>query len=215
MIALGKYKTIIIVCLVVIFVSFYTIIGPWNSIPTFESNCEWLRPKNVTTRHPEWENYLVANSPKLVVYIRCAPNDFEDRRMLRELWIAEIRELGGHVLFLVGLTNDANVNEKLRKEQNRFNDVLIFNFTDAYQMLSVKMFYSLHWHIENFQNADEAIVIWTNIDGYLNVTNLMDYIQVNNIFADNGVIHGGCTCTGICPGFGGQPVVRDKKYANT
>jgi hypothetical protein len=143
---------------------------------------------------------------KLMIYIRTAPNDVVDRSKLRQLWIADARQLGAHVMFLVGLSNKENANEQIIEEQRVNNDLLLFNFTDAYDMLSVKTFYNFRWHLENVENADNIIVVSTDMDGYLNVNNLLEYIKTNSIAKQDGYIHGDCQCTGICPGLGPQLV---------
>jgi hypothetical protein len=193
--------TFVLVCIFIDNVTLQTM------TPLFEWNYAQLTRNDTQTVLEEIQEI---QEPTLLVYIRTAPDEFVDRRKLRKLWIADIQKLVvARILFLVGLSTNETINEELIKERNTEHDLLVFNFTDAYRMLSLKMFYSLHWHMENVVNPDNMTVIWTNIDGYLNATNLMEYIRINNIAQQHGAIHGGCTCTGICTGLGGQPVQRD------
>lgn len=149
----------------------------------------------------------------LVIYIRSSPTEFDVRHKLRKLWIADIRERDNAiVVFVVGLSRYKYINLRVIEEQKRENDVVIFNFIDSYYMLSVKMFDTIRWHIENVPNADRTSVIWTNIDGYINASNLIDYMRTNNITQQSGVIHGECTCHGACRGIGTNEVHRNKRY---
>jgi hypothetical protein len=161
--------------------------------------------------------YHVSNSPTLMIYIKSKPNDFVDRYKLRKLWIADAREHGAHVLFAIGLANDTNINLKVIREQTRNNDLIVFNFIDDYRFLTVKMFNILHWHVENVANADNAIIVTTDMDSYMNASNLIEYIRTNEIAKQNQTIHGSCTCTGVCrriSSHSGQPVDRDKTFVN-
>jgi hypothetical protein len=151
-------------------------------------------------------NTSTTSQPQIRIYIHTASHEINDRNRLRQSWMTDARQRGVSVYFIAGLSHNNTINEHVINEQSSTSDLLVFNFIQSHRMSSVSVFYNLRWHVEH---ADEAIVVLTDMNNYLNVTNLLEYIDVNSIAKQNGVIHGCCTCTGACRGLGVQSVDRD------
>jgi hypothetical protein len=100
--------------------------------------------------------------------------------------------------------------------------------TDAYHMLSVKMWMVSEYHMRRFgafssRGTNEpyipctenmaSIVVWTNMDGFIYPRHLLGYIHRQHLATQRGQIHGHCLCTGKCAGLYGPPPYRDPECA--
>jgi beta-1,3-galactosyltransferase 1 len=61
------------------------------------------------------------------------------------------------IAFLVGKTDDEGVNKKIKSEFNLYGDVLLANFQDSYQNLTLKTMAMLEWTRYYCSKADYVL----------------------------------------------------------
>jgi hypothetical protein len=118
------------------------------------------------------------NQRTLFVAVISAPNNFEKRATIRSTWPSHLKnqsninrqlDLVGFG-FIVGLTNNKTVQQKLTEESAKHNDILQVNVYDKYRNLSVKAAGLLNWLNSRCSQVD--FVLKVDDDVYVNVHNL-------------------------------------------
>ncbi|XP_046640892.1 beta-1,3-galactosyltransferase 5-like [Daphnia pulicaria] len=119
-----------------------------------------------------------ANSRSLLISIISAPDNFEKRQTIRRTWsnhltnqtnIHRLLEIVGFG-FVIGLTNNSLVQQKIEEESERYGDILKINVIDKYVKLSVKVAGLINWVSAYCQRVD--FVLKVDDDVYVNVHNL-------------------------------------------
>ncbi len=84
-----------------------------------------------------------------------SPDHFSHRRSLRETFCSpcsggeEFREiLSCECVFVLGLSNDEEVRPKVEEEAEEFGDVLVEDFLDSYNNLTLKSLFMLKHFLE-------------------------------------------------------------------
>jgi hypothetical protein len=114
----------------------------------------------------------------LFVSVISGPNNFERRATIRRTWPAHLRNQSNsnHPLdlvgfgFVIGLTNDSVVQQKVKEESETFGDILQVNMIDRYVDLSVKVASLFNWVDTYCPRVD--YVLKADDDVYVNVHNL-------------------------------------------
>jgi hypothetical protein len=118
------------------------------------------------------------NQRTLFVAVISAPNNFEKRATIRSTWPSHLKnqsninrplDLVGFG-FIVGLTNNKTVQQKLTEESAKHNDILQVNVYDKYRNLSLKATGLLNWLNSRCSQVD--FVLKVDDDVYVNVHNL-------------------------------------------
>ncbi|XP_046460823.1 lactosylceramide 1,3-N-acetyl-beta-D-glucosaminyltransferase A-like [Daphnia pulex] len=118
------------------------------------------------------------NQRTLFVAVISAPNNFEKRATIRSTWPSHLKNQSNinrqlDVVgfgFIVGLTNNKTVQQKLTEESAKHNDILQVNVHDKYRNLSVKAAGLLNWLNSRCSPVD--FVLKVDDDVYVNVHNL-------------------------------------------
>lgn len=119
-----------------------------------------------------------AKSRSLFISVISAPDNFEKRQTIRRTWsnhltnqtnIHRILEMVGFG-FVIGLTNNSLVQQKIKEESERYGDILQINVIDKYVKLSVKVAGLINWVSAYCQRVD--FVLKVDDDVYVNVHNL-------------------------------------------
>lgn len=81
---------------------------------------------------------LVCNNtePLLLILIHSAPKNFARRNVIRETWGKSEEDI--KILFLMGIPDDPDIEDQVRKENFLHNDLLQGNFLDSYRNLTYK-----------------------------------------------------------------------------
>ena len=112
---------------------------------------------------------------KVVIIVISRVNGFERRQTLRKSWAKRIPESKTVKLyFAIGLSKESETQKRLLEENNKFNDLLQWNFIDNYYNLTIKSlailrWFSIHCHKSNFlyKIDDDCIV---NLDNLVKFT---------------------------------------------
>jgi hypothetical protein len=104
---------------------------------------------------------------KILIYVHSSPKNFKNRQFVREAWSNRVLFPNIRTVFMMGSTNDSNINKLLKYEYGEYSDIVQENFLDTYRNLSLKAIMALKWVKDFCQNAkyivklDEDILINT------------------------------------------------------
>jgi hypothetical protein len=138
----------------------------------------------------------------LFISVISGPNNFDRRAAIRRTWPIHIRNQTNldHPLdvvgfgFLVGLTNDSVVQQKVKEESEQFGDILQVNMIDRYVDLSVKLASLFNWVDTYCPRVD--FVLKVDDDVYVNVHNLATVLHSLTV-TDQSIY--GRQCGGMTP----------------
>ncbi|KAK3509583.1 hypothetical protein QTP70_006453 [Hemibagrus guttatus] len=141
--------------------------------------------------------------PFLVLMVPVAPQQLEARNAIRRTWGNESVVQGKNitVLFVLGLrgdTQEANQQEQLSLEGQKYHDLIQSDFVDTYKNLTTKTMVLLHWLATRCPQASYAMKI--DSDMFLNLENLMSLLLAPDTPKENYI-------TGMV--MWNRPVVRD------
>lgn len=80
-----------------------------------------------------------------VAFIAITPHQFQQRLTVRSTWANKILFPKMRVFFALGLSKDQNINEMIKKEAQRFNDIVQEDFIDSYHNLTNKIMMGFKW----------------------------------------------------------------------
>lgn len=113
----------------------------------------------------------------LFVAVISAPDHFEKRNLIRQTWPkhlknqsnAKILDVAGFA-FVIGLTNDTDIHQKIAEESETYGDILQISVQDNYRNLSMKVGGLLNW--VNTYCSQVDFMLKVDDDVYVNVHNL-------------------------------------------
>ncbi len=114
------------------------------------------------------------NSTIIFAYVMINVNNLKKRESIRRTWANSSLFSNLKVAFVIGLSNDLNLNEKLIKEHKQFDDLIQGNFLDTYRNLTYKSLIAWKWITNYCTNAKYIIKI--DDDLALNSKNLINYL---------------------------------------
>jgi hypothetical protein len=123
-------------------------------------------------------NSSSSRSISLFISVISGPNNFDRRAAIRRTWPVHLKNQTNlnHPLdvvgfgFVIGLTNDSVVQQKVKEESKQFGDILQVNMIDRYVDLSVKVASLFNWVDTYCPRVD--FVLKADDDVYVNVHNL-------------------------------------------
>lgn len=104
-------------------------------------------------------------------------------------------------VFLLGRSNNAAIESEIRREALLHNDILVFNSTDNYQNLIIKVFSGFRWA---FMRAKPRFILKADDDVYIRVPLLVSWLNESG----SDMFYGGYAYGG------GAPVRRNNGLAN-
>ena len=100
---------------------------------------------------------------------------FERRQAVRNTWVSQMKELGISAYFAIALNPKQTVNEELKKESDRYQDIIQFQFIDAYYNLTLKAISILRWIDRKCQNSTH--ILKTDDDVIVNIPYILDKLS--------------------------------------
>lgn len=139
------------------------------------------RSESVTANPFPMETKLILSNPRLcrdspdlkwIVYVHTSCKNIERRDLLRQTWANTnlFRKHSFKVIFLMGTTNH-DVQQDVRKEFERFGDIVQGDFIDTYKNLTLKGVMGLRWITENCPHVPYAVK--TDDDSFVNIFQLI------------------------------------------
>jgi len=134
------------------------------------------------------------------IFVSSAPGHFERRRVIRETWgktnsngDAEFREIAlgkkktmkaptdlrtmVRISFVVGRSEDGNLQHLLEEESVIYGDILQEDFEDTYNMLVIKTLYILKWAYRNECVRSYKFIVKCDDDVFVNLPNLIQFLR--------------------------------------
>lgn len=107
----------------------------------------------------------------LIVMVFNRVNAFDRRQTIRETWGQTFRYYNKtRIYFTVGLSVDSSVQQRLEKENNKFGDILQFNYYESYYNCTIKAIGLLRWTALNCPKVkfmlkvdDDSLVLANNL----------------------------------------------------
>jgi hypothetical protein len=112
------------------------------------------------------------------VYTYVRVDGFEIRKMIRKTWANRTVFKTVDVAFILGQSQDPKVNSMVAEENDKYGDLLVGDFVDAYTNITFKSMMSLRWATYNCQNA--RYIIKNNDDGFINTRYLLEFLKTYN-----------------------------------
>lgn len=132
---------------------------------TFAQCFTILDLKNVKTK---MEPKKCSNETKIVAIIHSAPDNFQLREAIRKSWGVNIK-----TIFVLGKNSD--LKKKLKKEHEKYKDILQFSFKDSYKNLTYKHLSGYKWISKNCQKTE--FVLKTDDDQAVDIHHLKSYLS--------------------------------------
>ncbi len=121
------------------------------------------------------------NASGLFVAVISAPDHFDKRNLIRRTWLRQLQKpsknrsviLTGHG-FILGLTKDFKIQERIQAESDKFRDILQIDMMDNYFNLTLKDVGLLNW-LKDHCRVD--FVLKVDDDIFVNVRNLISSMK--------------------------------------
>ncbi|XP_046909443.2 beta-1,3-galactosyltransferase 5 isoform X2 [Dermatophagoides farinae] len=112
-----------------------------------------------------------------LIVILSSVGNFDRRQTIRETWALDLlQQLGNYrVIFMVGLTNSNEIQERLRFESLIHEDIVQINIQDNFYNLTHKSIHMLFWYINYCSNAQ--FLFKTDDDIYLHIPNIIKWLK--------------------------------------
>ena len=119
------------------------------------------------------------SSLDLLILISSAVEYSSKRQSLRNSWLKAANDnTNVRYVFVVGETDDYILQQKLTKEANEFNDIVIVNFQDTYRNLTLKTIAGFHF--ANNHCAHARFIMKTDDDVYNNIPSLLELLTLED-----------------------------------
>ncbi|ODN06437.1 Beta-1,3-galactosyltransferase 1 [Orchesella cincta] len=112
---------------------------------------------------------------RLTILITSAPGHFSARDAIRLTWGHYAQRLDVSMAFIIGKTENETILDGIETEKRLYDDLIVANFVDSYDNLTLKTMSSLEW-IDTYCNQSE-FVLKTDDDMFINVPNLLKFID--------------------------------------
>lgn len=161
-----------------------------SSVSHDDNDIDWLRNSNnlsLFVRHddyrtaiilPRFNDTMVEQSRRreIACFVISSPNNRLERSVIRRTWGKLIKPL-----FLLGLPSHFNDDDMIyiRNEAHTFNDMIVEDFIDSYQNLTIKTAFALKNFVTHFRNSTFFFKI--DDDVAVNVDNLYAYLNSDEV----------------------------------
>lgn len=81
----------------------------------------------------------------MVIAIKSAPDHFELRDALRQLWLRDARRLDIQHFFMLGDPRNETTMSLMIEESDKYHDLVVGKFVDHYYNLTIKTLFTLNW----------------------------------------------------------------------
>ncbi len=116
----------------------------------------------------------------LVGLVMLAPHYFEKRETIRQTWAnrAFYKSEDMRVLFVMGQSDDAEINSRLRNESQTHGDIIQEDYLDSYFNITIKVMGAYKWVAEYCPNVE--FVLRINDHVIVNRVNLIRFLKETN-----------------------------------
>ena len=121
----------------------------------------------------------------LLMIVKSAVQNFEQRRMIRRTWgneISNFKHFQTKTMFIVGSSIESKIQNEISKENDRYNDLIQVNVIENYNNITIKTLMSLRWAYENCYNA--KYFLFVDDDYYVSFKNLLLFLRNPSIYEE-------------------------------
>lgn len=161
--------------------SYFSNDGTVITVPGWELNksrnvSDYIFPDDITTIITSRSICSSKYPPRILLIICSGTENFLSRSAIRKTWAQSAYEkFNISVVFLMGVSLDEEINERIKHESEVHNDVIVEDFIDTYNNLTVKTLMLLKWVKNNCNNT--SYIMKTDDDVYINMNNLIQLID--------------------------------------
>ncbi|XP_075680500.1 lactosylceramide 1,3-N-acetyl-beta-D-glucosaminyltransferase-like [Dermatophagoides pteronyssinus] len=133
---------------------------------------------------------LQNNTINFLIIILSSVKNFDQRQTIRETWALDLlQQLGNYrVMFMVGLTESNETQERLKFESLIHEDIVQINIVDSFYNLTYKSIHMLYWHQNYCPNAQ--YLIKTDDDIYFHIPNVIKWLKtIGNVSGNHSSNH--------------------------
>ena len=99
------------------------------------------------------------------------------RNSLRQTWLTYSKKNTANVryIFILGETEDKDLTDSIKEENEQNNDIIVVNFKDSYRNLTLKTLAGFHWAVKYCTSV--RFVMKTDDDVYVNIPGLVSKLK--------------------------------------
>jgi len=177
-----KYSILIILCIVSFIITNYLI----ELRLDFKFSNYLSQLNNYRNLNEENSNFFDLNptdrlcsnqNVTLLIMVAISIDKFSNRALLRATWYNKYLVSGLRVIFLVGMSSNSTLNEKIKEEFHMYHDIVRENFIDSYRNLTIKTIMGIKWASIYCSNAKFYMKSDDNI--LLNTYRLVKFLENN------------------------------------
>ena len=139
---------------------------------------------------PSW-TYRKRKSTKLLALVMSAMSNFRKRQKIRDTWAHEgsFKDSELKTVFVLGRQKHSpSIEKRLTGEAMSYDDLLIVDFVESYDNLTLKVLAGLHWTIKF--NLDVKFVLKTDDDVLINTPSLLERLSAMKTNQSSGFLAG-------------------------
>ena len=129
--------------------------------------------------------YEVNNNLFLLMVVKSAVVNFKNREFVRKSW-GQLKEVMPgernaaqvRTVFLLGMTNDEEVKQKVLQESHDHQDIVLYDFVDQYWNNTFKAIMGLRWTAQHCSNA--RFILFVDDDYFINPFAIVEHLHVYN-----------------------------------
>lgn len=113
---------------------------------------------------------------RIVITVKSSADHFEHREAIRESWASKDSDLDNlQVVFLVGKGSTEEVDEQIGEEYLQHKDLLIGNYIDSYQNLTIKAMTGVAWRKKNCPKSEFVLAV--DDDTFVDLDQMKHHLQ--------------------------------------
>ncbi|XP_069127703.1 lactosylceramide 1,3-N-acetyl-beta-D-glucosaminyltransferase B-like [Argopecten irradians] len=120
-------------------------INPWKYSPVINPTQKCKRYKG--------------GSVFLLFVVKTRPDNFMKRKTIRETWADEKRFPNMRTVFSIGISQDSKTMRKIKQESLKYKDVLLMDYMDSYNNLTLKTTSGINWAVAHCNEADFMVSV--------------------------------------------------------
>ncbi|TRY77994.1 hypothetical protein TCAL_11892, partial [Tigriopus californicus] len=175
----NRYYFFSVICAIVLSLPFLFVIenASWTRKNSRDMRV-YVKPEEITTiAHPS-TLHSYSHMLEVVIAIHSHPNNFDERDAIRHMWMHHAIATGKiAVIFCIGKSPErhGSINTRVLKESDEFGDILLEDFIDTYDNLTIKSTLMLKY----FHNNDigTKVIFKADDDVFVNPTELLRQVR--------------------------------------
>jgi hypothetical protein len=201
MIKRKKKKIILIIILILILLIYICLSDFYNSNNLFNGiiiNNETINPHNYIYIINPKESICKNKNLTLLTFVLTRRDNFIQRETIRTTWANKTLFSQMRVIFLIGSSNDTQLDKKIENESKLNGDIVQESFQDTYLNLTLKTIQGIKWVSNYCSNA--KYVLKVDDDVFVNSFSLLNYLDNLKLKTKNNL---------LCRLRKRSPIVRD------